>query len=164
MHPTSHSSLGFRKGRHVGPNRRHPWQQGAKHDPAVCTQCHAVYSCGRWTWGTLEDARPVLCPACERVRNRDPVHVIRVVGLQGNAGASLLSTAERVEAAEIATHPLERLIVGQSPPTEVAMGTTGAHLARRLLAALLRTFKNQLEVARADEMETNFRWHPAIRR
>ena len=57
-----------------------------KSAPALCTECRAVLTRGRWTW----DARlsvpadiclpATLCPACRRVRDRDPAHVVGIEG------------------------------------------------------------------------------------
>ena len=49
-------------------------------DARVCDACGLVFHAGRWSRGTppLTDVRGGLCPACVRVRDRDPAGTIRV--------------------------------------------------------------------------------------
>jgi hypothetical protein len=161
MHPTSKSSLSQRKGRHRGRHAAAP--RPPKSAPALCTECRAVLTRGRWTW----DARlsvpadiclpATLCPACRRVRDRDPAHVVGIEGVPRARVRDIRALARHVESAERASHPQERLVPVASPSGVLCLGTSGAHLSRRLVAAIRRSCKG-IEVVRTTDGETRLRW------
>jgi len=50
-------------------------------DPTVCESCKATYREGRWTWTAgPADAPRVLCPACQRTRDRYPAGFVTLRG------------------------------------------------------------------------------------
>ncbi|HLQ37124.1 MAG TPA: hypothetical protein VK348_04960 [Planctomycetota bacterium] len=63
----------------------------------------------------------------------------------------------RVAAAERSDHPLERLMLVRESGDAVEAATTGFHLARRLLAAIPRTWRHHLHV-QLDHEHSLLRW------
>jgi len=123
-----------------------------------------VLTRGRWTWQPRLNVPAdiclpaVLCPACQRIRDKDPHHLLRVEGASAAQEKALRALARRVERAESATHPQERLVPVEGDDGAVAIGTTGPHLARRLLSAVRRTWKREVVVVRTNDVETRLRW------
>ena len=55
--------------------------KGKLREPSVCRECQAVYHKGRWVWGPVpSDGHEVMCPACERIRDRAPSGVLLLTG------------------------------------------------------------------------------------
>lgn len=155
----SRSPSACRQARHLGPLAPRSTAKPAPESPSTtCPECGASYVPGRWAWGVTPTVRETTCPDCQRARDLRPAHVVRVEDATAAAVHELLAAARHVETAEVATHPLERLLVLEHTPTVLEFGATGVHLARRLLAALLRTFRRHLEVLHTDERNTWFRW------
>jgi hypothetical protein len=123
-----------------------------------------VFARGRWSWTARLNVPAdiclptVLCPACQRVRDRDPLHVVRVEGAPRVRAREIRAVAVHVESAQRASHPQERLVPIASSPGTLCIGTTGVHLSRRLVAAILRAWKRNLEVVRRTDAETRLQW------
>jgi hypothetical protein len=128
--------------------------------PTVCWECRAVHARGRWSWKAqlsvpADICLPsVLCPACQRIRDGKPLHVLRVEGLSRSLASDIRGIAKRVEREERATHPQERLLPVEVSKDSLTIGTTGMHLAKQLAAAILRMRKHEVEVLRQNDVET----------
>jgi len=121
-------------------------------EPAVCTDCGAVYANRRWSTADLvvgnkkhEDGRPVkttLCPACKQKRTGEPRGFVFLDGAffvdhQKEIKQLLQNEAER--AAE--DNPLARILeykVGELH--QLTVSTTTEHLAQRLGHTLEKAF------------------------
>ena len=50
-------------------------------EPAVCSECQAVYHQGRWQWSTVPtNAHQGICPACHRTRDDYPAGYLSLQG------------------------------------------------------------------------------------
>jgi hypothetical protein len=162
MHSTTHSTLSQRKGRHRG--RHAVVLRPPKSAPTFCPECRAVFARGRWTWKARLNVPAdyclpaVLCPACRRVHDRDPAYVVRIEGVPRARAREIHALARHVESAERASRPQERLVPIESAQGALCIGTTGVHLARRVVAAILRSWKRQVEVLRRNDVETRLLW------
>lgn len=115
--------------------------------PAVCTQCHATHWQGRWRWDAAPpDLVPVVCPACERIRDGVAAHVLELAGDLSRHWAEVKGILGNVERAELAEHPMERVMKIEVQEDRVVVSTTGMHIARRILAALLRRFRKHVRL------------------
>lgn len=165
MNPLSRSTSPRRQGR-KRPSRK---RQGTvlKSKPVVCWQCRAVLARGRWSHGAKLEVPadiclpPVLCDACERVGRREPLHVIRIEGMPAASVREVSALARRVQAAEAAAHPQERLVPVVRRGAAWAIGTTGHHLARRLAAAIRRTWRRRIEQVVVADSLISMRWQSA---
>jgi hypothetical protein len=113
--------------------------------PACCPGCGAVYRSGRWRWEPVPAApRAATCPACRRVREREPVASVTLSGefLAGHRD-EILARVRACERAENRTHPLSAMALSAGG-REVRITTTDAHLARRIGEALRRAYKGEL--------------------
>jgi NMD protein affecting ribosome stability and mRNA decay len=125
-----------------------------------CGDCGASYRNGRWTWSrrgrwfwsrSASDPEPRLCPACDRMRRRDPAGVLHVAG--GFVAAhrdAVLRLVRRVEERESAAHPLSRVIAIAEERGGFAVGTTAAKLADALGRALQKKYEGRLELPAKD--------------
>ena len=154
MHPVRHSSLGFRKGRGVGPfpyNLDTHNTAGKSAGTVVCPTCRAVYSAGRWDWRPAPaGAASSACPACV-MRNRGQfAHVIAIAGSYRQHRHEILARIRNTARAEMADHPLERLWPLRMQPDRLEFAASGMHVVRRVLAALAMTFHRHVELRRGD--------------
>lgn len=127
-------------------------------DPAVCSECDAVYRRGRWIWG----ARPAaavrtVCPACRRIQDRFPGGVLRLSGpYLAEHREDILGLVRSQEAREKAEHPLVRIMAITDKSDGVEVTTTHSHLARRIGDALHSAHRGELHLHYVEE-------DPAIR-
>lgn len=113
-----------------------------------CEGCGVVYRAGHWHWAPKpQDAQPCECPACQRIRMRQPAGLVRLTGA-GVAGHSdeIKQLARHQEEAEKAEHPLNRIMAIEEKGQEVNISTTDIHLPRRIGHAIRRAFGGVLKV------------------
>jgi NMD protein affecting ribosome stability and mRNA decay len=129
--------------------RKDPYAaRGKPAGPALCPDCGAVFRRGRWQWGEAsESARPALCVACRRVRERAPAGTVRLAGafLEANRG-EILRLVKNEEAREKRTHPMQRIMAQREARGALELETTDIHLARRIGEALRSAFQGRLEL------------------
>jgi hypothetical protein len=129
-----------------------------KQQPAVCTECKAAHSEGRWRWQAPgAGAVAVTCPACHRARHRIAAHVIELGGALPPWWNEVRGMIGNVERAEVSDHPMERVLAIDMRDDRVLVSTTGLHIARRLVAAFLRRFRQQIRLTFAD-LKTMIDW------
>ena len=139
------------------PVRRDQLREDREHDsyksrqkpaePAVCRDCAAVFHGGRWQW--LEapvPANEVLCPACERTRDRYPAGFVHLGGpFLATHLDELMALLRHREEREKATHPLARIMDIAPEDGGLLVTTTDLHLARDLGEALHHAYRGELE-------------------
>lgn len=104
------------KSHHLIKEREHdPYKSQVKPtQPAVCRECGAVFSQGRWAWHSEAreglEAR-ILCPACQRIRDRVPGGVLTLDGrFYREHQEEILALVANIEAREKQAHPLKRIM------------------------------------------------------
>jgi NMD protein affecting ribosome stability and mRNA decay len=122
-------------------------------EPCVCHACGAVYHRGHWAWGDRpEGAHEILCPACQRIRDRVPAAFLSVGGeffaAHRDEITHLIHNTEKRERAE---HPLKRIMGSEEQPDGLLFTFTDAHLARGIGEALHHAYQGELEYAYAKE-------------
>lgn len=164
QHSRSARSLALGRARRAHQDWSDSYRPQGKLYPAVCRQCGATEWQGRWRWDEpLPDLPRVLCPACERIRDGVPAHVIELTGALPpwwNEVRGMIGTVERGEVAE---HPLERILKVEVGDDRVQVATTGLHIARRLVAAFVRRFRHGVRLSFRDGC-TTVEWLPARQR
>jgi hypothetical protein len=136
--------------------QRHEQRRAASLDPyrerrkppgaAACADCGAVFYRGRWTWRPAPaQARRALCPACRRIRERQPAGFVRLAGpFAREHRDDLVAIARHCEAAERKEHPLQRIMRIEASGEGMVVTTTDGHLARRIGEALYRAHRGEL--------------------
>ena len=130
------------------PQRAPRTRQAAKlSGPACCPDCGAIYRRGRWRWEEVPAAaKGQRCPACQRIRDRDPA---ASVTLSGDFVAAhrdeIVARLRACERAENSTRPLQRIIAIAPAGSGLRVTTTDTHLARRIGAALSGAYKGDIE-------------------
>lgn len=121
--------------------------KGKLPEPAVCSECGAVYHAGRWQWlARPEHAAAVLCPACHRIKDRFPAGYLGISGEYFAAHrVQLLNLVCHREQHERSEHPLARIMAIEDTPAGVLVTTTDIHLARNLGEALHDAHQGELE-------------------
>ncbi|MSO71447.1 MAG: ATPase [Alphaproteobacteria bacterium] len=143
-----------RREKHFHEARNDPYQARVKlADPTVCPGCNAVHTAGRWHWGDRPDnARPHLCPACQRIKDKVPAGIVLLRGEDlATHRDELLNLARHQEALEKSDHPLNRILAIVKRPDEIEITTTDIHLPRRIGDALHHAHKGELDLTYADE-------------
>ena len=130
--------------------RHDPYQAKGKFaEPVVCSGCKAVYQHGRWAWGAApEGARAAECPACHRIRDRQPAGYVTLSGdLTGGDRDTLVRLVRNVEEHENSEHPLHRIMGIEQDAGGIRVTTTDTHLPQRIGEALRHARKGHLEIA-----------------
>jgi hypothetical protein len=142
--------------------RHDPYQAKGKYkEPTVCSGCRAVFHHGHWAWGTApEDAAKAECPACHRIRDRQPAGYLRLTGAgTADERAALARLARNVEQRENAEHPLHRIIAIEEDADEMRVTTTDAHLPQRIGERVRHAHKGTLEIVYGpDEYGVRVHW------
>lgn len=142
--------------------RQDPYvERGKPRGPAVCPDCGAAFRRGRWQWGEVsERARPHLCPACRRVRERDPAGSVRLGGPFFAAHRDeVVALVRHEENREKRLHPLQRIMALREARGALEVTTTDVHLARRIGDALGSAFRGTLQVRYSpDEYRVRVNW------
>ena len=122
-------------------------------EPTVCPDCKAVHHQGRWTWGASPaSAHEMLCPACQRIRDRYPAGYVTLSGgFLRDHSQELLGLIRHVEAREKAEHPLKRIIDLADENGSTVITTTDIHLARSIGDALFHAYEGKLDYHYAEE-------------
>jgi NMD protein affecting ribosome stability and mRNA decay len=122
-------------------------------EPSVCRDCGAIYHRGRWSWDAApEGAHEVLCPACQRVRDRVPAAFLSVGGpFFEEHREEILNLIDNNIERERAEHPLKRLMDRETRDGEVVFTFTDAHLARGIGEALHSACEGELDYEYAKE-------------
>lgn len=142
---------GFRRVRRdeLRPERVHDTYKlrGKLPEPAVCTDCGAVYHAGRWQWlARPAGASEVTCPACHRGKDRFPAGFVHAGGEFFAAHRDeLLHLLRHHEEKEKAEHPLARIMAIEDEAGGILVTTTDMHLARDLGEALHHAYQGELE-------------------
>lgn len=160
MHPRHGSSHGqFHHLRH--PWRGDPYRSHAKPSTPCRCRCGVAFDGTHWVHGANRDLPWTICPACRRSAARDPAGVLRLEGVPAAHRQEVIAVLSHAAAAERAEHPLERPMGLHDAGSVLEVPTTGVHCLRRMAAAVLRAWRQQLVVLPADERTVRLGWHPA---
>jgi len=165
LHSRSSRALAFARARRAAQDWSDPYRPQGKLYPAVCKQCGATEWQGRWRWDErLPDLPRVMCPACERIRDGAAAHVIELTGALPPWWNEVRGMIGNVERSEVLEHPLERVMKIRIGDDRVLVPTTGVHIARRIVAALVRRFRHQVRLG-FGQASTTVEWlEPRVRR
>lgn len=151
LHSRSSRALAHARARRAARDWSDPYRPIGKLYPAVCRQCGAAEWQGRWRWDEpLPDLPRVMCPACERIRDGNPAHVLELTGALPRWWNEVRGLIGNVERSEVLEHPLERVMRIEILDDRVLVPTTGMHIARRLAAALVRRFRHGVRLSFGD--------------
>ncbi|MBZ0152904.1 MAG: hypothetical protein K8J09_15375, partial [Planctomycetes bacterium] len=154
----SSRAIAFARARRAARDWVDSYRPSGKPYPAICRQCGAAEWQGTWRWEPAPPDLPrVLCPACERIRDGAAAHVLELRGELPRWWQEVRGMIDTVERAEMAEHPLERVMPVTTHEDYVLVPTTGMHVARRIVAAIVRRFRRQVQV-RFDDHCTTIEW------
>ncbi len=145
------SPISFRPARHLqmlDEVVHDPYQEDEKlSEPAVCSNCRAVYDEGRWQWAISPvDAYLTRCPACRRIHQKMPAGYVSIQGVFAHDHRDeMLSLIHHLETREKAAHPLKRIMWIEYQEDGLTITTTDIHLARSIGEALQRAYKGEME-------------------
>lgn len=145
--PPPESRPGFHR-EQFDDGQRDPYALRAKlAEPAVCSECGAVYQEGRWQWlPAPPNAAAVQCAACRRILEKVPAGFVAVSGAFALAHRlELLELVRNHEAREKKEHPLQRIIAIDEQDDGLMITTTDIHLARGIGEALEHAYKGTLD-------------------
>lgn len=122
-------------------------QQEKLSEPAVCSECGAVYHQGRWQWLLPPpNAQAVKCAACRRIQENMPAGYVALEGeFARDHRVELIELIHNHEAREKAEHPLQRIIAIDEQNGGLMITTTDIHLARGIGEALKHAYKGTLD-------------------
>lgn len=157
-------ALGYAHARRAAQQWVDPYRPQGKMYPAVCTRCGAMEWQGRWRWDQpVPDLAPVVCPACERIRDNAAAHVLELTGALPRWWTEVKGLIANTERAEVQDHPMERVMKMQIGDDRVVVPTTGLHIARRIVAAIVRRWRHGVRLT-FTETVTRIEWVDANKR
>lgn len=129
-------------------------------EPALCTECGALYAKGRWSWDDIpEEASSAVCPACRRIADKYPAGIVELSGEFFNGHREeLMNLVTNVNSREISEHPLERIMEIREEDDKIVILTTGIHLARRIGDALFSAYEGDLDYTYDEESFIRVFW------
>ncbi|RIL07822.1 MAG: ATPase [Proteobacteria bacterium] len=131
-----------------------PYRNRAKlQDPTVCPDCGATWRDGRWSWANgPADAPRVVCPACQRTRDRYPAGILTLRGdFLAQHRDEILALARNVEEREKNEHPMNRIMAVEEDGGATVVTTTDMHLARAIGSAVHAAYKGEIDYTYADD-------------
>ncbi|NIP74092.1 MAG: ATPase [Gammaproteobacteria bacterium] len=121
--------------------------------PAVCSQCGVVFADGRWQWGEPgHEYREVVCPACQRVRDRVPAGFLTLKGaFLGRHRDEIENLVRNVEEREKAHHPMKRIMGFDEQDGALVVTFTEPRLARGAGEAVEDAFEGELAIQYSED-------------
>lgn len=159
MRKLSSNRISGIKARRVSGNGLDPYADAKKMEGAsICTTCRAVNERGKWRWSAApKGASSVLCPACRRIEDRCPAHLLRLDGVPADQQAELVAMIHNAADEEARLHPIERLMWLEQRKDRIEVALTGVHIARRLRAAIARSWRGRF-ASKLSVEQTELRW------
>lgn len=147
-----------------------PYLLNSKPDEAaVCRRCRSVYAGHRWelesqAGNDLSKARhvaEVLCPACEKIKDRIPGGIISLSGdFFQKHEQEALSLIKREARKAIVINPMERIMGMERQKEGLTIWTTNEKLAQRLGRALYKAFRGSIEYNWSKNIKLlRVKWH-----
>lgn len=131
-------------------DKRHdPYQASRKYaEPSACSDCGAIFHRGRWQWGEIPGgATRVVCPACQRTRDKLPAGSLTVAGpFFENHRDEVLALVAHVATRERNEHPLNRIMEVENGADRTVVTTTDIHLPQRIAEALHHSYQGEFKV------------------
>ncbi|MBI3480974.1 MAG: ATPase [Nitrosomonadales bacterium] len=121
--------------------------KGKPLEPAICTQCGAVFHAGRWQWrNPPENGHRTVCPACHRIHDHYPAGLLTLEGEFFHAHHDeIMRLVRNHEKHERTEHPLQRIMDVEEKDGASLVTTTDIHLARGIGVALHHAYQGELE-------------------
>jgi NMD protein affecting ribosome stability and mRNA decay len=116
-------------------------------EPAVCSQCGAVFHQGRWQWlQAPANAHRAICPACHRIHDHFPAGFLTMKGeFFRSHHDEIMRLVHNHEKHERTEHPLKRIMAVEEKDGTTLVTTTDIHLARGMGEALHHAYQGELE-------------------
>ncbi|MCR4295598.1 MAG: BCAM0308 family protein [Elusimicrobia bacterium] len=144
-----------RSSREIRDRIADPYKRTSKHpQPVVCSGCGALFSRGRWRWTPRPPQRAAreLCQACRRVKDAYPAGVVTLRGAYLREHADeIIGLARHEEKAEMADHPMHRIMAVERGRDRLVIKTTDIHLPGRIGRAVARACKGELDLKYAKD-------------
>lgn len=121
---------------------------------AVCRECRSVFAGGRWQLESdaardLREAKKiteVLCPACQKIRDRIPGGVLTISGeFSANHEEEIVNLVNRENAVARRINPLERIMDIERSEDGMVVYTTNEKLAQKIGRALKKAYDGHVE-------------------
>jgi NMD protein affecting ribosome stability and mRNA decay len=146
------------RGRHVRNLDPYVLDQGLR-EPAVCTDCHAIYRNKRWYLKEKEyveirageEVHEVVCPACEKIGQNYPEGIVTLRGdYLWQHEEEIRNILRNIENTAMAKNPLERIMSIKPEGDALVIETTEEKLAEHIGRALHRAHQGHLDVDWSD--------------
>lgn len=152
---------GLRRDRTIKESRHDIYEpKGKPKDPTQCPACRAVFRAGRWSWdGAPAEAHQALCPACRRIKGRNPAGYLKLRGPSlADKRDEILALVRHEAAREGKEHPLSRIIAVEEGKQEIVVSTTDTHLPQRLGEALRHAHHGELTLRYSKDQQLVRAW------
>jgi NMD protein affecting ribosome stability and mRNA decay len=123
-------------------------------EPSVCADCGVVFSEGRWRWSPElpPERTEVLCPACQRIRDKVPAGFLTLEGeFFRQHRKEILNLVENTVDFQQKEHPMKRMMDVKEADDGVVVTFTDIHLPHTVGVAIERAYDGELEMQFAEE-------------
>lgn len=128
-------------------------KEGMK-EVAKCTECKALYWNKRWYPDENESMQlrldmvknEVLCPACQRIRDKNPAGVVTMTGEYLDKHESdILNAISNIEETARMKNPLSRIMETKQEEGTITILTTDSKLAQKIGRSIYKSHSGKLE-------------------
>lgn len=140
----------------LGQEAKSPYYEKRKYpEPTLCDHCNLIYHKGRWQANTKESViadknlNHALCPACHRIKDREPGGLVYLGGSYLNDAQKLdeiINVVKNQEKLAQMHRPLLRIMWIERNSDGVEIATTNIHLAQRLGKAIHSAHAGTLDI------------------
>jgi NMD protein affecting ribosome stability and mRNA decay len=123
-------------------------------EPSICSECGVVFADGRWQWQSEPPAgaERLLCPCCQRIRDRVPAGFLTLDGEFFAAHREeILNLVHNKVEAQKAQHPMKRLMGIEDTEEGTVLTFTDRHLPRGAGEAIESAYEGDLEIQYTDD-------------
>jgi NMD protein affecting ribosome stability and mRNA decay len=118
-----------------------------------------VFHEGRWRRdGAPAEARRTLCPACRRIKGRNPAGYLKLRLSPTAPREEILALVHNEAGREGKEHPLSRIIAVEEGKNEILVSTTDTHLPQRIGEALRHAYHGELTLRYSKDQQLVRAW------
>lgn len=157
MAGTNHlSDKSSRQDRRIKERVHDPYQMRSKPtEPTRCPDCGAMFSAGRWQWTTRQpaEAATMVCPSCQRIRDRQPAGILTLKGpFFTEHRREIMNLVQNKVDGQKADHPLKRIMsMEDQDDGSLRILFTDNHLPRGVGQAIESAYDGTLDIQYSEE-------------
>lgn len=138
-------------------------------ETAVCRECRSVFSGGRWQLyeqagdeiRKADHITAMICPACQKTRDRQPGGIVTLSGRFVNAHRTeIVNLIDHENRHAMQVNPLERIMDIQQSDNGLIVQTTNEKLAQKIGRSVHKAYSGEIEYKWSEDTRlARVNWH-----